>query len=288
MDEAVREALAALRHEASALGSEDLSFPTGADAALRVMRAVDNPDVGLDALARIVVAEPLLSAKVIRIANSVAYNASGNPITDVRQAVMRVGMDPIRTLALALTLDQMRQSHRLGAARHLANRLWERSVQVAALAHVVARNLAPAGSVTPDEAMFAGIVHDLGRFYLLGLAAAHPALIANPGALHAGLDELQREFGPAVLRAAGIPDPVLAAIIEARHFTGPMPPATLSDVLFIAAWLAPSADPAIDPEQRERERSQESAALGLDHATIRDMVTASGDEIYAIVLALEA
>ena len=74
------------------ISPDDLSFATSADASLRVMKAVDNPDVALDDVARIVTAEPLLSAKVVRMANSVALNPSGRAITDVKQAVMRVGL----------------------------------------------------------------------------------------------------------------------------------------------------------------------------------------------------
>ena len=61
-----------------------------------VLKAIENPDIGLAALARIVVAEPLLSAKVIRLANSAALTPGNQPVRDVRQAVLRVGMDPTR------------------------------------------------------------------------------------------------------------------------------------------------------------------------------------------------
>ena len=55
-------------------------------------------------------------------------------------------------------------AQRHSGTRNLSSRLWERSVNVAALAYVIAKKMT---SLNPDEAMFAGIVHDLGRFYLL-------------------------------------------------------------------------------------------------------------------------
>jgi HD-like signal output (HDOD) protein len=265
---------------------DDLSFATSADASLRVMKAVDNPDVGMDDLARIVTAEPLLSAKVVRMANSVALNPSGRTITDVKQAVMRVGIAPIRSLAMALALDQLRHSQRMASCRQLVNRLWERSVHVAALSYVVARRLS---SLPADEAMLAGIVHDLGRFYLLGVAAEfHPDLLKDQAALMPVLDELDRTTGSQLLGALGLPATTVDAVAARHRFGGGMPPQTLSDVLFLACWLAPSANPFEDPEQRESARAQEGAVLGLDRQTIADFVTASGDEIYSIALALEA
>ena len=103
VSEAFREAFAAAK-----VG--ELNFPTSLDASRRVLRAVENPDIGLGALAKIVVAEPLLSAKVIRLANSVALNPMGQMVSDVRHAVVRVGMDPIKVMAMALLLEQLRQT----------------------------------------------------------------------------------------------------------------------------------------------------------------------------------
>ena len=268
------------------ISPDDLSFATSADASLRVMKAVDNPDVALDDVARIVTAEPLLSAKVVRMANSVALNPSGRAITDVKQAVMRVGLAPIRSLAMALTLDQVRHSQRMAPCRQLVNRLWERCVHVAALAYVVGRRLS---SLPADEAMLAGIVHDLGRFYLLGVAAEHhPELLKDQATLVVALDELDRTAGRRLLEAVGLPPTIVDAVAQRGVFGGSMPPQSLSDVLFLACWLAPSANPFEDPELRETARAQEGAALGLDRQTIADFVTASGDEIYSIALALEA
>jgi HD-like signal output (HDOD) protein len=286
MTSASQAAIDLLMPYAAAIKPDDLSFATSADASLRVMKAVDNPDVGMDDLARIVTAEPLLSAKVVRMSNSVALNPSGKTITDVKQAVMRVGVASIRSLTMALTLDQLRHSQRMAPCRQLVNRLWERSIHVAALAYVVARRLSP---LPADEAMLAGIVHDLGRFYMLGVAAEfHPDLLKDVNGLMHALDEIDRTMGPKLLQTLGLPEPIVDAVAGRLHFGGGMPPKSLSDVLFLACWLAPSTNPLEDAESREAARAQEGAALGLDRQTIADFVTASGDEIYSIALALEA
>ena len=286
MTPAVQAAIDALSPYAQSMEADELSFATSADVSLRVMRAVDNPDLGMDDLARIVTAEPLLSAKVIRMANSAALNPSGRNITDLKQAVMRVGVAPIRSLAMALTLDQLRHSQRMAACRQLANRLWERSVHVAALSYVVARRLS---ALPADDAMLAGIVHDLGRFYLLGIAAQkHPELLKDQPSLVSALDVLDGVAGPKLLAVLGLPDTTVEAVLGRANFGGSMPPQSLSDVLFLACWLAPPANPFEDAEERAGARAQEGAVLGLDRQTIADFVSASGDEIYSIALALEA
>ena len=63
----IQDAVDGFRRTIGAATVGELSFPTSLDASRRVLKAVENPDIGLSALAKIVVAEPLLSAKVIRL-----------------------------------------------------------------------------------------------------------------------------------------------------------------------------------------------------------------------------
>lgn len=285
MNEATREAAEALRRVVDEAAVGELSFPTSVDASRRVMKAVENPDLGLSDLAKIIVAEPLLSAKVIRLANSVALNPANQVIRDVKQAVMRVGIDPIKSLAMVLLMDQLRQSQRHSGSRELSNRLWERSVHVAALSFVVARKLT---KLNADEAMFAGIVHDLGRFYLLSRAADYPALLEDEVALAETINDLGERAGTMVLGQLDLPESVVNAVLASHQYSGSMPPATLGDLLFVAGALSPRADPFAELDSRIVVQENAAVALGLDQSTVAEVVAASGDEIYSIVIALES
>lgn len=285
MKEAVREAAEALRRTISEAVLGELSFPTSVDASRRVMKAVENPDLGMDALAKIVVAEPLLSAKVIRLANSVALNPSGNSVRDIKHAVLRVGMDPIKSLAMVLIMDQLRQAQRHIQCRELSNLLWERSIHVAALSYVLARKLT---KLDADEAMFAGIVHDLGRFYLLARAAEYPVLLDEQTVLAELVNDLGERAGELVLKKLELPDSVVRAVLESRHYSGSMPPASLGDLLFVAGALSPRPDPFDELDARIVAPANGAVALGLDQGTVAEVVAASGDEIYSIVIALES
>jgi HD-like signal output (HDOD) protein len=285
MNEATREGAEALRRIIGEGVVGELSFPTSVDASRRVMKAVENPDLGLSDLAKIVVAEPLLSAKVIRLANSAALNPTNQTVRDVKQAVMRVGMDPIKSLAMVLIMDQLRQSQRHSGCRELSNRLWERSVHVAALAFVIARKLT---RLNADEAMFAGIVHDLGRFYLLARAADFPALLEDPVILSETINDLSDRAGTMVLNQLDLPESVVKAVLAGRRYSGSMPPASLGDLLFVAGALSPRPDPFDELDSRIIVPENVAVTLGIDQSTVAEVVTASGDEIYSIVIALES
>ena len=275
----------AFREAFTAAKVGELNFPTSLDASRRVLKAVENPDIGLATLAKIVVSEPLLSAKVIRLANSVALNPSNQIIRDVRLAVVRVGMDPIKALAMVLIMNQLRQSQRHSGTRNLSGRLWERSVNVAALAYVIAKKMT---SLNPDEAMFAGIVHDLGRFYLLSQAVDYPELLENQAALAETINDLAERATRLVLGELNLPASVVEAVMASRQYGKTMPPSTLSDVLFIARALSPRQDPFSELDPRVVPIANTVTALGLDQSTVAEVIAASGDEIYSIAVALES
>ena len=285
MSQTVLEAAAAFRDAVSAATVDELSFPTSLDASRRVLKAVENPDLGMASLAKIVVAEPLLSAKVIRLANSVALNPANQTIRDVRQAVLRVGMDPIKSLAMVLIMDQLRQMQRHSACRDLCNRLWERNVHVAALSYVLARKLT---KLNADEVMFAGIVHDLGRFYLLSRAADFPALLDDAVVLAETINDLADRATEMVLEKLKLPNSVVETVIASREFSGTMPPATMGDLLFIAGAVSPRRDPFDELDARVIPLANSAVTLGLDQSMVAEVIAESGDEIYSIVVALES
>ncbi|WP_263772701.1 HDOD domain-containing protein [Propionivibrio soli] len=285
MGQTVYEAAEALRRVVSSASIGELSFPTSLDASRRVLKAVENPDIGMADLAKIVVAEPLLSAKVIRLANSVALNPSNLVVRDVRQAVVRVGMEPIKALAMTLIMDQLRQTQRHSGCRELSNRLWERSVHVAALSYVLARKLT---RLNADEVMFAGVVRDLGRFYLLARAAEYPALLEDQTMLAETINDLADRAAAMVLNELDLPSTVVDAVMSSRRFSGTLPLANAGDVLFVAAALSPRRDPFDELDPRAVPASESAASLGLDQTTVSEVIAASGDEIYSIVIALDS
>jgi len=72
--------------------------------ASEVMEASNNPKFGSDALGQVILKDPALTSRVLRVANAVAYNPSGRRILTVSKAIMVLGVDAIRNICLGLTL----------------------------------------------------------------------------------------------------------------------------------------------------------------------------------------
>lgn len=225
------------------IGRGELTFPTHADVAFRVRLALDDPDLHLSQAAHLVEAEPLLATRAVAVANSIAFNRSGQKVSDVRSAVSRLGIRFIRTLATALVMRQMTSRLQSPACRSLSERLWEHSAHVAALANVLAKRLA---HPLADSALFAGMVHEVGGFYLISRTDAYPDLLTEGGTLALAAE---LTIGPAVLKALAVPEDVVNAI-EAHWQPRPngFPPTNLSDLLAWANRLAPVSSPLQSPD----------------------------------------
>ncbi|EXI74584.1 MAG TPA: HDOD domain-containing protein [Candidatus Accumulibacter phosphatis] len=217
------------------LSGEVVSFPTFLDITFQVRSALKNPLLTVDELGRLVAAEPLMSTKVIRLANSAAINRSGRAIVDVRSAIARIGMEAVRTVSFAVAMEQLLNSKKMAPFQDLSRRLWEHTMHVAALSRVLARRLT---RVNADEALFAGLVHDIGVFYLLSRAVNFPELVASPRDLHQLLVQWHDHIGHALLAAMSLPEELVLVVQEHELDRAVSGVATLADIVFVANRLS--------------------------------------------------
>lgn len=279
------EAVHAFRQAFAQTAISELSFPTSLDASRRVLEAVEKPNLTLAALARIIIAEPLLSAKVMRLANSAALNPDSKSVRDLQHAVLCVGIDITKALAMVLVLDQLRQAQRHRVCRDLANRLWEHSLHVAALAYVIAKKMT---RLNADEVMFAAIVHDLGRFYLLAQAADYPLLLEDMHVLAETINDLAHDATELVLEKLKLPAAAVDAVLASRRSSPTDVPLCAGDVLHLAELVSPRRDPLDELDTRLATPADDTLPPPLDRKAADELIAASGTEIYSIIVALES
>ncbi|PKO35182.1 MAG: histidine kinase [Betaproteobacteria bacterium HGW-Betaproteobacteria-7] len=272
----------AIRRLAAAAESGELVFSTHAQVALQVRLALDDPEIHMDKAARLVQAEPMLAARVVGLANSVVYNRSGTSISDVRTGVMRLGLPLIRSLSTALIMRQF-ASTQSPEQDDLATRLWEHSTHVAALSQILARRVS---RQNPEMALFAGIVHEVGSFYLISRAGDCPDLLGE-GVEDAWRNGGEAQIGQAVLRALSVPDEIAAAVRAQWTGNFTIPPTNLADTLYLANCLTPIANP-LSPPSADMERS---AMLALSTQVMADRSLAeileeSGEELSSLAASL--
>ena len=273
-----REALNAI---AAQVHEGELVFPTSVGAAQRIRRALDDPDCSIATAARVIETEPLLSARVVALANSTAFSRSGQVITDVGTAVSRLGFRIVRMLALALIARQLAGKPSVLAHRDTATLLWQHTSLVAALARVIARRIT---QQDPDTALFAGLIHEVCGFYLISRADEFPSLLDEDAAEED--ESLEAEIGNAVLQELSVPAPVVVAIQAAwtAHFADP--PATLGDTLLLAKHLAPIESPLMRGAEGA-DGLRASIEMAFESETLSEILEECADEVDSLAKALQ-
>ena len=272
-----------LRDIARDLSQKELKFPTFIDASLGVRMALSKKDLNAAELAKVVRSEPLLSARLVALANSAALNAGGREITDLKNALIIVGHNAVRSLAVSLAMEQIAHAKELKPFAQQCRELWEHSLEVASIAYVLARQR---GTPDPDEALFAGLVHDLGHFYLLWRATGFPELVKRGDDLRALVHDWHPGIGAALLQNLDLPETITRAVDEHELVPATLQPGGLAELLSVSDRLSKSRGVVPPPEMTEppAEGAPEGA---LDEQTARAILKEAAEDVHSLATILK-
>lgn len=272
-----------VRSLAAELSGGKVDLPSFPEIAVRVRRVLSDPKSSIDQVVRVVGSEPALAARLVRIANSASLNRSGRQIGDLRTAINRIGYNMVRSASIAFAMSQIRGANKLAGLEHYLNDLWQRSMRVAAFAYVLART---ASGVNPDEAMLGGMMHGIGKLYVLTRAIRHPELFADREMLERIIDDWNASIGKAILENWEFSAEMSEAIGAQDEHGGEEPAeADLRDVISIAKVMAAHAPDAQPLDECLREYPA-ARRLGLNDEKTRMVMHECAAEIAALSDAL--
>jgi len=138
-------------------------LPSLPAAAATIIGLCDNPDVGLDELGAAVSLDPALSARLLRLANSAAYNR-GHVITALDRAMMQLGLKMVKLTALGFVVTSGLSDSVGEEGDEVVANIWQRCLVNA----VACRELARVANLRlTSEAFLVGLFDGMGQ--LLGL-----------------------------------------------------------------------------------------------------------------------
>ena len=194
----------------------------------------------------------------------------------------RVGFNIVRSAALTFAVEQLRKVAQYEHLRDPLDGLWKSSVQIAAVAHVLARRFT---SLNGDAALLAGLMHNVGRIYILTRASEHPALIADRLTYNSMVRDWHANVGKAVLENWRVAEEIVEAVTGYedldREARGPV---TLTDVLSLAVLLEQkSGQLAPEPDESFMKGLKR---LQLQPGDCNSVLEESAEEIAALKAAL--
>lgn len=165
------------------LDADRLVLPTLPDVAIKVRDAVNKGDANADQLGNIILTDAALAARLIQVANSPMFKGSV-PTQNIQSAVTRLGNKNISTIVTSLIMKQIFKPSTKLLETHFRD-TWEHSVNISGISRAL---VAFAPHLNPDDAMLAGLIHQIGKLPILMLVENIPEFRESPSRLNKLLD----------------------------------------------------------------------------------------------------
>ena len=233
-DEARGGAVQFLGRLAAEVSSGTVNLPCFPKIVIRIRNALADPNTTPEQTVTMVGAEPRLAGRLLQTANSAAFNQTGRPVTDLRTAITRLGHQLVQSATMAFAVQQMKDEKSLRSIANSMSELWLQSIAVASICRVVARRT----KVSPEEAFLTGLLHGIGRLYIMVRAVGEPGTFSDPESFMELVSGWHASTGKAVLENWGFAEEMSAAVgdqedLERKH----KGEADLSDILIAGIVL---------------------------------------------------
>ena len=184
----------------------------------------------MGAVAKVITSDTALSARLIQISNSPLLRASRS-IDSVEAAITRMGSTMTRNLVTSIAMEQMFQATSDVTDQRLRV-LWEHSTQVAAISHALCKQFTQR---KPDEALLAGLIHDIGALPIITRAEDVPELLDDEYLLDNVIQKAHSIIGEAILKKWNFPADMIAVAAEHENITrSHAGPADYLDLVIVA------------------------------------------------------
>ncbi|MBB1371404.1 HDOD domain-containing protein [Pseudoalteromonas sp. SR45-4] len=189
------------------INNDTLVLPTLPEVAIKVRQAADNNDVNLMQMADVIAHDPALTARMIKVANSAIMGRSVK-VSNLHQAVTRIGLRQIKNIATAMAMEQLFVSNS-ELIKGYMGKAWQKTLIVAshsiALMEFYLKNNKQ-NSLNRDSITLASLIYNIGVLPILTEAERHPEVFANPSFLAHAIQKLSGKIGGSIMKAWEFPD----------------------------------------------------------------------------------
>jgi HD-like signal output (HDOD) protein len=214
----------------------------------QLIESFEDERISIEEIAEIIAADPVLSAKLLRLANSAYYHVS-REIGTVPDAMAMLGFVTVRTLVISSGLT--------GGFKRLRGldqpQFWRNSLKVACLA----RHWAKMAGLNRELAFTVGMMHRIGELLMYMIMAKDmEAVDRDSGMCDMGRAQVERrtlgfsyaEVGGALAAHWRFPDAFASAVRRATEPLAEQPRDPMACLLYLAVWRVSAEEQGLSEE----------------------------------------
>lgn len=222
----------------AAFRRDELNLPSLPDVAFRLRSALQK-DIGIADAVKIINLDPVIASKLIQVSNSPLFR-SVNPIANSHDAVNRLGLKATQNLVTSISLHNLFRSNNK-TLNNRVQQLWRQSIQIASLSYTLA---GLTRSINPDEALLAGLTHNIGALPIITYADSLKETAYIEAEFEQTIDTLQGLVGEFILKKWNFPENILQIPSHSGNWYQDDDPALqLNDIVMLARFHAQLGTP---------------------------------------------
>ena len=209
----------------------ELKIPSFPDVALKVRKAIQQ-DCEIADIVKIVNMDPVIAARLIQVVNSPLHRPI-NPISNCLNAINRLGLKTTRNLVIAFSMKNLIKNEN-PLIKKLIHYNWLQSIKVSSISYTLAQLTKKAD---PDEALLAGLLHNIGILPILTFADSLPEGTFQPADIDLCINEIHGQLGSIILEKWEFPDNLKQIPLQTTNlFTSTTEKLNLSDIVLLAKY----------------------------------------------------
>lgn len=229
-----------LQQLAEDLNSKNIKLPSFPDVVVNIRTALEDPTCSSERLAGVVRTDAVLVARLLMSANSAFHNRAGIEIVDLNLAISRLGFEVVRNTAITLAVEQIFNASQHAHLHDSIKHIWTTSLSLASMSFVIALN---SDNLNADNAYLCGLLHEVGKLYILTRASDYPGLMGDAASLADVLEQWYASVGKSIVEAWGFTDEIANSLeIDDGQINHNNSPATLVDVIYAARMVLKNDD----------------------------------------------
>ena len=199
------------------VNSDKAQLPPFNRTGLAIQQEMAKPDPDMQVIEKQILRDPAVAGQLLKVANSSFYRGMIE-VTTVRNAMVRLGLAEVSNLVTLLTQKQSFTAQDPFIQGYM-DQLWIHSVACALGAKWIAKECRMPSKM--NEAFFAGLLHDIGKAFLLMAIAdlkKNGQLDENApqSFIEEVLDTLHQNLGAQLLRSWNLPQ-IYCTVAEHHH-----------------------------------------------------------------------
>lgn len=196
-----------------AVATEKLLLPSLPDVALKIKAECEKEETSAKKIAEVISQDPAMSVRLLQVANSSLYRTR-HSTENIQMAITKLGLKLVRDLIMGLSMKQVYHASSDIIAERFRE-LWLASTKTAAIARLLAMNI---DHLDAEQAMLAGLIHNIGALPIILMAEDDDDLFDNPDALYKVIQKMQGEVGAYIFRSWHFPEFMVDVASSCYHF----------------------------------------------------------------------